>query len=154
MSAIAERLLELGIELPQPSQPVANYVPFVRAGDLLFIAGQLPRWNGELRYIGKLGREFGVVEGQKAARLCGLNILSHLRVALDDNLDRVARCVRVSGFVNSDPAFENQPTVVDGVSDLMVQVFGDAGRHARTAVGVSALPGSVAIEVEATFEVR
>jgi enamine deaminase RidA (YjgF/YER057c/UK114 family) len=148
------RLKTLGIELPEPSQPGANYVQLVRTGDLLFLTGQLSQWNGERRFVGKLGREFGVEEGQQAARLCALNLLAHLRRALDGDLDRVVRCVRVAGYVNSVPEFVGQSQVINGASDLFVEVFGEAGRHTRMAVGVSALPYDVAVEVEAVFEVR
>jgi enamine deaminase RidA (YjgF/YER057c/UK114 family) len=149
-----DRLKTLGIELPEPSRPGANYVQFVRTGDLLFLTGQLSQWNGERRFVGKLGREFGVEEGQQAARLCALNLLAHLRRALDGDLDRVVRCVRVAGYVNSVPEFVGQSQVINGASDLFVEVFGEAGRHTRMAVGVSALPYDVAVEVEAVFEVR
>lgn len=151
---IEDRLKALAIELPTPSTPGANYVQFVRTGDLLFLTGQLAQWNGGRRFIGKLGREFGMEEGQQAARLCALNLLAHLRTALDGDLDRVVRCVRVAGFVNSSPGFVGQSQVINGASDLFVEVFGEAGRHARMAVGVSALPYDVAVEVEAVFEVR
>ena len=151
---IDQRLAELGIELPQPSVPGANYVPAVRSGDLLFLTGQLSQWNGERRYVGKLGREFGVEEGRAAARLCALNLIAQARAALEGDLDRVVRCVRVAGFVNGVPEFTGQSQVMNGASDLFVEVFGEAGRHARMAVGVSALPYDVAVEVEAVFEVR
>ena len=151
---IDERLKDLGIELPQPSKPGANYVPTVRTGDLVFITGQLAQWNGERRFVGKLGREFGVEEGQQAARLCALNLVAHLRDALDGDLDRVVRCVRIAGYVNSVPDFVAQSQVINGASDLFVEIFQDAGRHTRMAVGVSALPYDVAVEVEAVFEVR
>ena len=151
---IDDRLKELGIELPRPSKPGANYVPTVRTGDLIFITGQLAQWNGERRFIGKLGREFGVEEGQQAARLCALNLVAHLRAALDGDLDRVVRCVRIAGYVNSVPDFVAQSQVINGASDLFVEVFQDAGQHTRMAVGVSALPYDVAVEVEAVFEVR
>jgi enamine deaminase RidA (YjgF/YER057c/UK114 family) len=154
MRRVDARLQELGIELPEPSAPGANYVPFVRTGDLLFLTGQLSQWNGERRFVGKLGREFAVAEGQQAARLCALNLIAHLRAALDGNLDRVVRTVRLAGYVNSTPDFTGQSQVVNGASDLFVEVFGDAGRHARMAVGVSALPYDVAVEMEGVFEVR
>jgi len=152
--SIDARLAELGLELPEPSAPGANYVPFVRTGNLVFVTGQLSQWNGERRFIGKLGREFDVEEGRQAARLCALNVIAHLRAALDDDLDRVARCVRIAGFVNSMPEFHGQSQVMNGASDVFVEVFGDAGRHARMAIGVSALPYDVAVEVEGTFEVK
>jgi enamine deaminase RidA (YjgF/YER057c/UK114 family) len=148
-----ERLKALAIGLPEPSKPGANYVQFVRTGNLLFLTGQLSQWNGERRFDGKLGREFGVEEGQEAARLCALNLLAHLSTALAGNLDRVVRCVRVAGFVNSIPEFHSQSQVINGASDLFIEVFGEAGRHTRMAVGVSALPYDVAVEVEAVFEV-
>jgi enamine deaminase RidA (YjgF/YER057c/UK114 family) len=153
MSRLDHRLRELGIELPTPSAPGANYVPTVRSGNLLFITGQLSQWNGERRFVGKLGREFGIAEGQQAARLCALNLIAHLRRALDDDLDRVVRCVRVAGYVNSTPDFTGQSQVINGASDVFVSLFGEAGRHTRMAVGVSALPYDVAVEVEATFEI-
>lgn len=148
------RLQELGIELPQASAPAANYVPFVRTGNLLFVAGQVTVWNGERRFIGKLGRELDAAQGQQAARLCGLNLIAQLRRALDGDLDRLVRVVRLGGFVNSMPDFLEQPKVVNGASDLFVEVFGEAGKHARTAVGTNILPFDVAVEVDAVFEVR
>ena len=154
MLLIDDRLRSLGIELPMPSAPGANYVPFVRSGNLLFLTGQLSQWNGERRFIGKLGRGFEVDEGKQAARLCALNLIAHLRAALDGDLDLVVRCVRIAGFVNSVPEFTAQSQVLNGASDLFVEIFGDAGRHARMAVGVAALPYDVAVEVEAVFEVR
>lgn len=154
MGRFEDRLEDLQLELPQPSVPGANYVPFVRTGNLVVLTGQLSQWNGERRFIGKLGREFGVEEGKEAARLCALNLIAHLRDALGGDLDRAVRCVRVGGFVNSTPDFVHQPQVVNGASDLFVDVFGDAGRHARASVGVAVLPYDVAVEVEAVFEVR
>ena len=151
---IEARLAELGLELPKPSSPGANYVPFVRTGNLVFITGQLSQWNGERRFIGKLGREFGVEEGQQAARLCALNLVAHLRTAVDGDLERVVRCIRLAGFVNSEPDFTGQSQVMNGASDAMIDIFGEAGRHARMAVGVAALPYDVAVEVEAVFEVK
>ena len=150
---IEGRLRELQLELPQPSKPGANYVQFVRSGNLLFLTGQLSQWNGERRFIGKLGREFGIEEGQQAARLCALNLIAHLRTALDGDLDRAVRCIRVAGYVNSVSDFVGQSQVINGASDLFVEIFGEAGRHTRMAVGVSALPYDVAVEVEAVFEV-
>jgi enamine deaminase RidA (YjgF/YER057c/UK114 family) len=152
--SIDARLRELGIELPRPSRPGANYVPFVRSGDLVFLTGQLCQWNGERRFVGKLGREIGLGEGQEAARLCALNLVAHLRVALGGDLDRASRCVRVAGYVNAVPEFLEHSQVVNGASDLFLEIFGDAGRHTRMAVGVSGLPYGVAVEVEAVFEAR
>jgi enamine deaminase RidA (YjgF/YER057c/UK114 family) len=150
---IEARLKELGIELPLPAVPVANYVPYTISGNLVFISGQLCQWNGELRHIGKLGAGIAIADGQAAARLCALNILAHLRTACGGDLDRVRRCVRLGGFVNCTPEFTGMPQIVNGASNLMVEVFGDIGRHARAAVGVSSLPGGVAVEVEAIFEI-
>jgi enamine deaminase RidA (YjgF/YER057c/UK114 family) len=150
---IDARLKELGITLPEAPMPAANYVPFVRSGNLIFIAGQIPMEGGKPQFIGKLGREFKIEEGQKAARLCALNVIAQVRAALGGDLDKVKRCVRVGGFVNSVPDFGDQPQVVNGASDVIVQIFGDAGKHARAAVGVAALPRGVATEVEAVFEV-
>ncbi|HVB17595.1 MAG TPA: RidA family protein, partial [Stellaceae bacterium] len=143
---IEARLKQLGIELPQPQAPWANYVPFTVCGNLVFISGQICEWNGERRFVGKLGAAIGIADGQAAARLCALNIVSQLRVACGGDLDRVRRVLRLGGFVNCTPEFADMPQVINGASDLMVEVFGDAGRHARAAVGVSSLPGSVAAE--------
>jgi enamine deaminase RidA (YjgF/YER057c/UK114 family) len=151
---VDRRLAELGLELPEPSEPGANYVPFVRTSDLLFVTGQLSQWNGERRFIGKLGREFGVDEGQEAARLCALNVIAQVRAALGGDLGRVVRCVRIAGFVNSVPDFHGQSQVINGASDTFVDLFGEIGRHTRMAVGVAALPYDVAVEVEGIFEVR
>ena len=151
---IEARLRELKLELPNAPAPAANYVPFVRTGNLLFTAGQLCMWNGERRFVGKLGREFGIEEGQEAAKLCALNILAQAKAALGGDLDRIERCVKLNGFVNSMPDFVDQPRVVNGASDLMVDVLGDAGRHARTAIGTNVLPFDLAVEVDAVFEVK
>jgi enamine deaminase RidA (YjgF/YER057c/UK114 family) len=149
---IDARLAELKIELPKAAAPVANYVPVVTAGNIAFVAGQVTVWNGEFKYKGRLGQEYTVEEGQAAARMCGLNILAQLKAAIGD-LDRVKRCVRLGVFVNSADGFTDQPKVANGVSDLMVEVFGDAGRHARTAVGTNVLPLNLAVEVDAVFEI-
>ncbi len=147
------RLATLKIELPNPAAPAANYVPTVIAGNLLFVAGQITIFNGELRYLGKLGADIDVETGKQAARLCGLNIISQARAALGGSLDRVKRCVKVGGFVNCMPDFIEHPQVVNGASDLMVEVFGDAGKHARFAVGAVSLPRGVSVEVDAIFEI-
>ena len=151
---IDSRLEGLTIELPSAMPPTANFVPAVAVGELVFISGQICQWNGELRFVGKLGHEFDYEQGQLAARLCGLNIIAQLRHALHGDLDRVARCVRLGGFVNATPDFGDHPLVVNGCSDLMVEVFGDIGRHTRVSVGVGSLPGGVAVEVEGLFQVR
>ena len=153
-SLVDERLRLLGIELPATSSPGANYVPFVQSGNLLFLTGQLSQWNGERRFIGKLGRDFSVEEGQQAARLCALNLVAQARHALNGDLNRVSRCIRIAGYVNSVPEFSGQSQVINGASDLFVQIFGESGRHTRMAVGVAALPYGVAVEVEAVLEIR
>jgi enamine deaminase RidA (YjgF/YER057c/UK114 family) len=147
------RLAALKIELPNPAAPAANYVPTVIAGNLLFVAGQITIFNGELRHLGKLGADIDVETGKQAARLCGLNIISQARAALGGSLDRVKRCVKLGGFVNCTPDFIEHPQVVNGTSDLMVEVFGDAGKHARFAVGAVSLPRGVSVEVDAIFEI-
>ena len=150
---IDARLAELKLELPQAAAPVANYVPVVIAGGLAFVSGQVTAWNGEFRFRGKLGKDFSVEEGQQAAKLCALNVIAQLKAALGGDLDRVKRCAKLGVFVNSMPEFTDQPKVANGASDLIVQVFGDAGKHARFAVGTNVLPLNVAVEVDAVFEV-
>jgi len=154
MSVVDDRLRALGLALPTASSPAGNYVPVVRVGNLVFVAGQLTRRDGQLEFVGKLGRELDVAAGQAAARLCALNILAQLKVACDGDLDRIVRCVRLTAYVNCTPDFDAQPQVANGASDLLVAVLGDAGRHVRTAVGANSLPGGVACEIESTFEVR
>ncbi len=149
---IEARLTELGIELPQATAPIANYVPFTVAGNIVVVSGQVSVRGGKPEFVGKLGREVSVVDGQQAARLCALNILAHVKTACGGDLDRVKRVLRLCGFVNCTPEFTDMPQVVNGASDLMVQVFGDAGKHARAAVGVNSLPLGVAVEVEAMVE--
>jgi enamine deaminase RidA (YjgF/YER057c/UK114 family) len=152
---IDARLKQLGIELPEAHMAkVAKIEGFARLGNLLFISGQIPKWQGEMRFIGKVGREFSLAEGQAAARLSALNMLAQARLALDGDLDRIERIVKLNGFVNAMPDFTEIPQVVNGASELFIDVFGDAGRHARTAVGVAVMPFDVAIEVEGLFAVR
>jgi enamine deaminase RidA (YjgF/YER057c/UK114 family) len=153
MGAVDKKLSELGITLPTPAAPVANYVPFVRTGNLLIVSGQLCfDSEGKLAAVGKLGGAVSIEDGQKAARACAINLLAQLKAALGD-LDKIARVVRLGGFINSAPGFVDGPKVMNGASDLMVAAFGDKGRHARTTVGVAALPLDAAVEVEAAFEV-
>jgi enamine deaminase RidA (YjgF/YER057c/UK114 family) len=148
------RLAELGIQLPLAVPPAANYVPARRSGKLVYIAGQVPSVEGKDQYVGRLGEDISVEEGQQAARLCAINILAQLRTAMGGSLNDVVGCLRLGGFVNATPGFGDHPKVINGASDLMVQVFGEAGRHARAAVGCSSLPRNVAVEVDAIFEVR
>ncbi len=147
------RLAELGIELPNAVPPAANYVPARKSGSLIYIAGQVPTAGGKDQYVGKVGRDVSIEDAQKAARLCAINILAQLRTALGGSLNAVVGCVRLGGFVNATPEFGDHPKVINGASDLMVEVFGDAGRHARAAVGCYSLPRNVAVEVDAIFEV-
>jgi enamine deaminase RidA (YjgF/YER057c/UK114 family) len=153
MSKAEERLAALGLELPVAAAPVANYVGHTVSGKTVYISGQLPFRNGKLAYTGRLGAGVMIDDGYAAGRQCGLNILAHLKVACGGDLDRVARVLRLGGFVNCTPEFNDAPKCVNGASDLMVEVFGDAGKHARAAVGVNTLPVGVAVEVEAVFEV-
>ncbi len=150
---IDARLSQLGIELPKAAAPAANYVPYVVSGNHVYIAGQVTVWNGEFKFIGRLGQEFGVDEGYQAARLCALNIIAQVKAACGGDLDRVVRCVKLGGFVNSTPDFTDQPKVINGASDLIVEVFDDKGQHARFAVGTATLPLGVAVEVDAVFEI-
>jgi enamine deaminase RidA (YjgF/YER057c/UK114 family) len=151
MSKIDVRLADLGITLPTPPKPVANYVPVVQSGNMVYVSGQISRM-GETSFDGKLGADVDVETGAKAARLSGINLIAQLKAHLGD-LDRVVRVVKLTGFVNSTLEFTDHPKVINGASDLMVDVFGDAGRHARSAVGAAGLPMGVAVEVEGIFEV-
>lgn len=148
---IENRLKELGIELPNPPLPVASYVPFVQSGNLVHISGQISiAPDGGIK--GKLG-EMTLEEGQRAARLCGLNLLAQIKAACGGDLNRVVRIVKLGGFVNVLPDFDAIPAVINGCSDLMVEVFGDKGKHARSAVGVANLPLGFAVEVDAIVEI-
>ena len=150
--AIEQRLKELGVELPTAPKPVANYVPAVRAGRLLFLSGVLPMINGRLSYTGKLGRDLTVEQGAEAARLALLNALAIIKSELG-NLDRIAQVVRMTGHVASAEGFAQQPAVVNGASDLLVAVFGDRGRHARVAVGAAELPLNAPVELDLIVEI-
>ena len=149
---IDARLKELGLELPQATAPIANYVPYTVSGKLVTVSGQVSVRNGKPEFVGKLGAGISIAQGQEAAKLCALNILAHLKAACGGDLDKVKRVLRLGGFVNCTPEFIDMPQVVNGASDLMVAVFGEAGKHARAAVGVSSLPLGVAVEVEAMIE--
>jgi enamine deaminase RidA (YjgF/YER057c/UK114 family) len=148
------RLRELGIELPRVPVPIAKFKPWQKAGDLVFLAGQVCEWNGEVRFVGKLGKDHDIEAGQSAARICGLNLVASLRAACGGDLDRVVQCVRLGGFVNCTPDYANVPQVVNGASELMIELFGERGDHSRTAIGVAALPRQAAVEVDAVFMVR
>lgn len=151
--AVESRIAGLGIELPTPAAPIANYVACVRTGNTVVVSGQLCFGaEGKLVATGQLGAGVSVEDGQKAARACAVNLLAQIKAAVGD-LDNVVRVVRLGGFINSAPGFADGPKVMNGASDLMVEVFGDKGRHARSTVGVSALPANAAVEVEGLFEV-
>jgi enamine deaminase RidA (YjgF/YER057c/UK114 family) len=153
MFEIDKRLKSLGIDLPVPPAPVASYVPFTRVGQLVHVSGQVSRApDGD--HLGKLGAGLSLEQGQAAARVCGLNLLAQLKAACDGDLDRVVQVVKLNGFVNVAPDFDPIPAVMNGCSDLMVEVLGEAGKHARSAVGVANLPMGFAVEVDGVFEVR
>ena len=149
---IEARLAELGIELPQAPAPAANYVTFVVAGNLVFVSGQVTVENGEVKFKGRLGEDMDIDEGYQAARLCGLNLIAQAREAGGGDLDRIKRVVKLGGFVNATPDFTDHPKVLNGASDLMAEVFGEAGKHARFAMGAVSLPLGVAVEVDGIFE--
>ncbi|MFT8245914.1 RidA family protein [Roseomonas sp. BN140053] len=150
---IDARLQELGLTLPVAAKPIANYVPTVRTGNLLVVSGQVPMRDGVIAYTGKLGAGVGMDDAQAAAQLCLVNVLAQAKAALDGDLDRVVRVVRLGGFIACLPEFTAMAMAMNGASDLAVAVFGEAGRHARSTIGVPALPGDAAVEVEAIFEV-
>ncbi len=152
MSKTAERLAELGLEIPSPVAPVANYVPYVQSGRDLFISGQISMAPTGL-IKGKLGADMTVEQGAEAARACAVNLIAQMRAALGGDLDRVRHIVKLNAFVNCTPDFIDQPKVVNGASDLMVAIFGDAGRHARAAVGAPSLPLGAAVEIDAIVEI-
>lgn len=151
--SIETRLAELGVTLPDASAPAANYVPFVRDGDTLYISGQISSdENGLIR--GKLGADMDVTAGAAAARRCAIALLAQVRAACDGDLDRLVRAVKLTGFVNSTADFTDQPKVINGASDFMVEALGDAGRHARSAVSAVSLPLGVAVEIDGIFQIR
>ena len=149
---VEARLARLGLTLPEAPAPAANYVPYVIAKGLAFISGQAPVRDGQYAYTGRVGNEVTVEDAQAAARLCGLNILAQVKSAVAGDWSRVKSCVRICGYISSAPGFFEQPKVLDGCSDLMVQALGEAGRHARSALGVAALRGNVPVAVDAIFE--
>ena len=153
MGKVEDRLAAAGIELPPPPAPMGAYVPAVSAGGLVFVSGQLPRWGDELRFIGKVDAELSLDQAREAARLAALNAVSVLRAEVGD-LDRVRRIVKLKGSVVSSPGFVNQPQVINAASDVMLEVFGEAGRHARMAVGVAEMPGRASVAVELIAEVE
>ncbi len=154
MRLIDKRLAELGIVLPTPAKPIANYVPWVRTGNLVYISGQGAVRDGKIEYAGKVGDTVSIEDAIASARLTAINIIAHLRDACGGDLDRVKRIVKLLGLVNCTPTFGDHPKVINGASDLMVEVFGDKGRHARSAVGAPSLPFGLSVEVEAIAEIE
>lgn len=150
--SIEARLKELGIALPEAAAPAANYVPFVKTGNQLFISGQLPMADGKLQVTGKLGADLDTEAGKAAAKLCAINLLAQAKAATGD-LEKVVRLVKIVGFVNSTGGFGDQPQVINGASDFLVEAMGDKGRHARSAVSAASLPFGAAVEIEAVFEI-
>ena len=151
MSPIETRLADMGLSLPAAAAPAANYVPYVQAGGLLWVSGQISQSGGAL-ITGKLGADLDVEQGAQAARSCALSLLAQVKAAADGDLSRLKRVVKLVGFVNSTADFTDQPKVINGASDFLVDLLGDAGRHARSAVSAASLPLGVAVEIEAVFE--
>ena len=149
---IEKNLASQGIVLPQAASPAANYVPYVISGKQISVAGQIPFWNGELTGLGKIGRDLTTEDGANIARICGLNLIAQVKAACEGELDRITRVVKLGGFVNCTEEFCDHPEVINGASNLMVDVFGDKGTHSRFAVGVNSLPRGVAVEVDGIFE--
>ena len=154
MNQIDQKLNALGITLPVPMKPLANYVPWVKTGNMVFISGQGAVIDGKVQHAGKVGMDVSVEEGAISARLTAINIIAQLREAAEGDLSRVKRIVKLVGFVNCTPDFTQQPKVINGASDLMVEVFGEKGRHARSAVGVTSLPMNLSVEIEAIVELE
>jgi len=154
MSGIIEdKLSGLGIDLPIAAAPAANYVPYVISGKHIFVAGQIPFWNGALKGIGKVGQDLSTEEAAEIARICGLNLIAQAKVACGGDLDRIIRVVKLGGFVNCIENFQDHPEVINGASNLMVDVFGKKGAHSRFAVGVNSLPRGVSVEIDGIFEI-
>ncbi len=151
--SLQKKLQDCCFDLPKLAAPAANYIPYVITGNLVYVSGQIPFLNGEKMHLGRLGEDLTVEEGAKAAQACALNILAQVNEAVGGEWSRVKRCVKLGGFVNSTPDFTDQPLVINGASNLIGEVMGDAGRHARFAVGAPSLPLGVAVEIDAIFEI-
>jgi enamine deaminase RidA (YjgF/YER057c/UK114 family) len=149
---VEERLTDMGISLPKPATPAANYMPFVTSGKMIFVSGQITILNGELHYKGKVGDALSTEDGYKAARICAINLIAQVKKACFGNLELVTQVVKLGGFVNCTPEFSDQPKVINGASDLIAEAFGENGKHARFAVGAPSLPMGVAVEVDGIFE--
>lgn len=154
MGDVSARLSELGIVLPSIAPASGNYISHRLVGSLLFLSGQIPRVDGVEHYVGVIGRDVSPEDGYRAARLCALNLVARAKAALDGDLDRILACVQLRGFVNAVPDFASHPAVIDGASDLLVEIFGEKGRHVRTALGAGSLPRGSSVEVDAVFEVE
>jgi enamine deaminase RidA (YjgF/YER057c/UK114 family) len=154
MSEVERALASIGIALPAPNAAAGRYMPAVRCGSLLFVSGQTPKVNGKVVHAGRLESDQDISSGRAAARLCAANVLAQAKAACNGDLSLVKRCVRVGGFVQSGASFHSQSSVIDAASDVFLAAFGEAGRHARTSIGVSALPGNAMVEVEAIFEIE
>ena len=150
---VNQRLTDMGVELPNPAAPAANYMPFITTGKMIFVSGQITVLDGEFLYLGKVGDTLSVDDGYKAARICAINLIAQVKEACFGDLDRVTQVVKLGGFVNCTPDFTDQPKVINGASDLISEAFGDSGKHARFAVGASSLPLGVAVEVDGVFEI-
>ncbi|MCY4446200.1 MAG: RidA family protein [Rhodobacteraceae bacterium] len=153
MTSVEKKLAEKGINLPKAPKLAFNYIPYVITGNLLFVSGQIPLINGDI-IKGKLGATIEIEQGVEAARVCAINLLAHVKDACSDDLERLTKVVKLTGFVNSTPEFDNHPMVINGASDLFVDVLGESGRHARSAVGMANLPLGAAVEVEGIFEFK
>ena len=151
---IEERMKSLGINLPEVNPPAANYLPFIKTGNLIFIAGQTCKFNGVLQYVGKVGKEYNVEEGQQAARLCALNIVLQIKNACDGSLEKVKQCIRLNIFINATDDFTEHAKIADGASNLIVDIFGEQGKHVRTSLGAKSLPSQTTVEIDAIFEVE
>ena len=153
MGAVSARLAGLGVVLPSIASPSGNYIPYRFTGSLLYVSGQVPKIDGVDHFLGVVGEEISLEEGYQAARLCALNLVARVNAALDGDLDRVVACVQLRGFVNAPSDFKEHPAVINGASDLLVEIFGEKGRHVRTALGAGSLPRGSSVEVDAVFEV-
>jgi len=151
---VEQRLIDMAIEIPTPGAPAANYVPYVTSGNLIFVSGQITMSNGELKYVGTVGDDLSLEDGYQAARICAINLIAQVKEACGGDLDRVKQVVKLGGFVNCTADFTDQPKVINGASDLIAEAFGEAGKHARFAVGAPSLPLGIAVEVDGVFEIE
>lgn len=150
---VEQRLMDMGVEIPKPAAPAANYVPYVTSGNLVFVSGQVTMLDGELKYVGTVGDDLSLEDGYQAARVCAINLIAQIREACGGDLERVKQVIKLGGFVNCTADFTDQPKVINGASDLIAEAFGAAGKHARFAVGAPSLPLGVGVEVDGVFEI-